>query len=41
MLHESFFRTYRVHQKKFTVGTGLLMQKVFNAFNKILEFRVA
>ena len=27
---------YRVYQKKFTVGKGLLMQKAFNAFNKIL-----
>ena len=28
----------RVYQKTFTVGKGLLMQKAFNAFNKILEF---
>ena len=25
-------------KKQFTVGRGLLMQKAFNAFNKILEF---
>ena len=32
------FHFYRVYQKKFTVGKGLLMHKAFNAFNKILEF---
>ena len=31
-----YFLHYRVHQKKFAVGKGLLMQKAFNACKKIL-----
>ena len=35
-VHGIYLYIYRVYQKKFTVGKGLLIQKACNADNKIL-----